>query len=68
MVDKKHFIKIETDDLEGIKDLWFENAKRFEKFGCMVSLDDESSKVCAEQWTEEPDKKELKKFLKEKEN
>ncbi|HED06255.1 MAG TPA: hypothetical protein ENI61_06200 [Ignavibacteria bacterium] len=64
-MDKKHFIKIETDSIEGIRDLWFENAKRFEKFSCVVSLDEKSSKVCDEQWIEEPNKKELRKFLKE---
>lgn len=63
MEDKKHFIKISSDDMKGIEEFWFENQDRFHKFGCVISFDKESSKECNESWSEELSQEEVDKLL-----
>ena len=52
MKEKKHFIKISSDDIEAMRELWFNNEETFSKFICDVQFDKETGKICSKEWCE----------------
>ena len=48
----KFFMNIETDNQKLIEEVWFENQENFDKYGCNLKFDTETSSKVAKEWSE----------------